>query len=144
MLGDDNKFFVFKSLLTMTSNVLPQENVFVHNLSFHWGEGDGIKSRLPFKKFSTWNEKFTLSEQFAAFIYFRTCWKKLLVTILVVIKKLPCEVCIFLWKALQNEKDFHIKYLSVKIAKILNCNSPIFQISEQKSWIFQKGDILIA
>ena len=49
-------FFVFKSLLTMPSNVLP-----LHlNQTFPpiiWvfteGEGDGMKSRLPFKIFST-------------------------------------------------------------------------------------------
>ena len=59
----------------------------------------------------------------------------------VVVNELPCGMCIFLWKALQNEKHFHIKHLSVKIAKILtfkNCNSPLFQISEEKCWTFQK------
>ena len=58
MLGDANKLFAFKSLLTTPSNLL----------SFHlkqtfppiiWifteGGGDGIESRLPFKIFSTLN-----------------------------------------------------------------------------------------
>ena len=52
MLGDVNKLFVFKSLLTMPSNVLP-----LHLKQIIWifteGEGDGIESRLPFKIFST-------------------------------------------------------------------------------------------
>ena len=33
MLGDVNKIFVFKSLLTMPSNVLPQENFPAYNLN---------------------------------------------------------------------------------------------------------------
>ena len=56
LLGDINKLFVFKSLLTMPSNVLP-----LHlNQTFPpviWifteAEGDGIESWLPFKIFST-------------------------------------------------------------------------------------------
>ena len=56
MLGNVNKLFVFKSLLTTTSNVLPLllKQTFPHII---WictgGEGDGIESRLPFKIFST-------------------------------------------------------------------------------------------
>ena len=51
-----NKLFVFKSLLTMPSNVLPLR--FKQTLPpiiwiFTEGEGDEIKSRLPFKIFST-------------------------------------------------------------------------------------------
>ena len=56
MLGDVNKLFVFKSLLTTPSNVLP-----LHlKLTFPpiiWisteGKDDGIKSRIPFNFFST-------------------------------------------------------------------------------------------
>ena len=56
LLGDVNKLFVVKSLLTTPSNVLP-----VHLKQtfppiiwiFTEGESDGIKSRQPFKIFST-------------------------------------------------------------------------------------------
>ena len=41
------KLFVFKSLLTTPSNVLP------FHLKWIFTEGDGIESRLPFKTFST-------------------------------------------------------------------------------------------
>ena len=56
MLGDVNKLFVFKSLLTTPSNVLPLhlKQTFPPTIwIFTEGEGDGIKSRLPFKTFST-------------------------------------------------------------------------------------------
>ena len=56
MLGDVNKLFVFKSLLTTPSNVLPLhlKQTFPHIIwIFTKGEGDGIKSRLHFKIFST-------------------------------------------------------------------------------------------
>ena len=52
MLGDVNKLFVFKSILTMPSNVLPfhLKQTFPPIIwLFTEGEGDGIKSRLPFK-----------------------------------------------------------------------------------------------
>ena len=62
MLGDVNKLFVFKSLLTTPRNVLPLhlKQTFPPII---WilteGEGDGIEPRLPFKMFSThiatWN-----------------------------------------------------------------------------------------
>ena len=59
MLGDVNKLFVFITLLTTLSNILPLHmwhwaNFPAHNLNFHWrwSEGDVIKSRLPFKIFS--------------------------------------------------------------------------------------------
>ena len=48
--------FVFKSLLTTPSNVLPlhlKQTFLPIILIFTEGEGDGIKSRLPFKIFST-------------------------------------------------------------------------------------------
>ena len=51
-----NKFFVFKSLLTMPSNVLPlrlKQTFPLIILIFTEGEGDGIESRLSFKIFST-------------------------------------------------------------------------------------------
>ena len=52
MLGDINKLFVFKSLLTKTSNDLPlQLKPIIWILPEV--EGDRIKSRLPFKIFST-------------------------------------------------------------------------------------------
>ena len=56
MLGDVNKLFVFKSLLTTSSNVLPWhlKQTFPPIIwIFTEGVGDGIKSRLPFKIFST-------------------------------------------------------------------------------------------
>ena len=56
MLGDVNKLFVFKSLLTMPSNGLPLhlKQTFPPIISiFTEGEGNGIESRLPFKIFST-------------------------------------------------------------------------------------------
>ena len=56
MLGDVNNFFVFKSLLTTPSNVLPLhlKQTFPPIIwIFTEGKGDGIKFRLPFKIFST-------------------------------------------------------------------------------------------
>ena len=56
MLGDINKLFVFKSLLTTPSNVLPLhlKQTFRHIIwIFIEGEGDGIETKLPFKIFST-------------------------------------------------------------------------------------------
>ena len=54
MLGDVNKLFVFKSMLTMPSSVLllHLKQTFLH-IIWIFTEGDGIKSRLPFKIFST-------------------------------------------------------------------------------------------
>ena len=52
MLGDVNKLLVFKSLLTTPSNVLPLhlKETFPPIISiFFEGEGDGVKSRLPFE-----------------------------------------------------------------------------------------------
>ena len=49
-------FFVFKSLLTMPSNVLPlrlKQTSPPIILIFIEGEGDGIESKLPFKILST-------------------------------------------------------------------------------------------
>ena len=56
MLGDVNKLFVFKTLLTTPSNILPLhlKQIFLLIIwIFIEGEGDGIKSRLHFKMFST-------------------------------------------------------------------------------------------
>ena len=56
MLGDVNKLFVFKSLLTRPINVLPLhlKQTFPPIIwIFTEGEGDEIESRLPFKIFST-------------------------------------------------------------------------------------------
>ena len=58
MLGDVNKLFVFKKLLTTPNNVLPLH--FKQTFPpINWinteGEGDGLQSRLPFKIFSTLN-----------------------------------------------------------------------------------------
>ena len=56
MLIDVNNFFVFKILLTTPSSVLPLhiKQTFPPIIwIFTEGEGDGIKSRLPFKIFST-------------------------------------------------------------------------------------------
>ena len=59
MLVDVNKLFVFKSLLTTPSNVLPlhlkQTFPPIIWISTEGNKGDGIKSRLPFKIFSTLN-----------------------------------------------------------------------------------------
>ena len=58
MLGDVNKLFVFKSLLTMPSNVLPLhlKKTFLP-IIWIFTEGEGIESRLPFKIFSNLREK---------------------------------------------------------------------------------------
>ena len=56
MLGDVNRLFVFKSLLTTPSNILPLhlKQTFPPMIwIFTDSEGDGIESELPFKKFST-------------------------------------------------------------------------------------------
>ena len=54
MQGDVNKLFVFKSLLTTPSNVLPLHlKQTFPPIIWIFTEGDGIKSRLPFKIFST-------------------------------------------------------------------------------------------
>ena len=56
LLGDVNKLFVFKSLLTMPSNVLPLhlKQTFPSIIwIFTEGEGDGIESRLSSWIFST-------------------------------------------------------------------------------------------
>ena len=56
LLGDVNKYFVSKSLLTTPSNILPLhlKQTFPPILwIFTEGEADGIESRLPFKIFST-------------------------------------------------------------------------------------------
>ena len=56
LLGDVNKLFVLKSLLTMPSNVFPlhlkQTSPSIVRI-FIEGWGDRIQSRLPFKVFST-------------------------------------------------------------------------------------------
>ena len=56
MLGDVNKFFAFKSLLTMPSNVFPLhlKQTLPHIIwIFNEGEGDEIEFWQPFKIFST-------------------------------------------------------------------------------------------
>jgi hypothetical protein len=56
LLGDVNKLFVIKSLLTTPSSVLPLhlKQTFPPMISiFTDGEGDEIESRLPFKIFPT-------------------------------------------------------------------------------------------
>ena len=70
MLSEFNKLFVFKSLLTTPSNVLPSHHkqTFLAIISvFTEGEGDGIKSRLPFKTFSTLLV-FTLKQSHTAYL----------------------------------------------------------------------------
>jgi hypothetical protein len=60
LLGDVNKLFVFKGLLTTPSNVLPLhlKHTFPLVISiFTEGKGDGIQSRLPFKIFVTLPKK---------------------------------------------------------------------------------------
>ena len=64
MLGDVNKLFVFKSLSTMSSNVLSLHLRQIFPLIigiFYEGEGDGIKSRLPFKNQGAYWKQFKLS-----------------------------------------------------------------------------------
>ena len=60
MLGGVKKLFIFKSFLTMPSNVMPLhlKQIFPPMIwIFTKDEGDGIESSLPFKIFSTlfWN-----------------------------------------------------------------------------------------
>ena len=67
MLGDVNKLFVLKSLLTMPGHVLTlhlKETFPPIIWIFAEGEGDGIESRLPFRTFSTLRNK-------KALIFFR-------------------------------------------------------------------------
>ena len=53
-MGDVNKLFVFKNLLTTPSNVLPLHlKQTFPPIVWIFIEGDGIESRLPFKIFST-------------------------------------------------------------------------------------------
>ena len=55
-MGDVNKLFVFKSLFTTPSNVLPshlKQTFLLIIWIFTVGEGDEIESRLPFKIFCT-------------------------------------------------------------------------------------------
>jgi hypothetical protein len=52
LLGDVNKLFVFKHLLTMFC-LYTSSKLSCQYLNFFEGEGDGIESRLPFKIFST-------------------------------------------------------------------------------------------
>ena len=66
MLGDINKLFVFKSLLTTPNNVLPLhlKQTFPPKI-WIFTEGDGIESRLSFKIFSTlikevWNSRISI------------------------------------------------------------------------------------
>ena len=53
MLGDVNKRFVFKNLLTTPSNVLPLHFKTFLPIIWIFTEGDWIESRLPSKIFST-------------------------------------------------------------------------------------------
>ena len=84
MLGDVNNFFVFKILLTTSSNVLPLhlKQTFLPIIwIFTEGEGDVIESGLPFKSFSTlafclWKEMaymtfLTIIANFFTLIFFR-------------------------------------------------------------------------
>ena len=113
-----------------------------------------MENSFYFNGFKFLNKKnSTLSKQFAVLIFFRSGWKNLhpersffgkYFGIYVVIN----EVCkwdmrISLKGSAKWKKHFHIKDLSVKIAKILIFkyeNTPLFQISE----ISEKRDILIA
>ena len=61
LLGVVNKLFVFKSLLTTPSNVLPLhlKQTFLPKIWIsNEGKGDRIESRLPFKIFCTLSMKF--------------------------------------------------------------------------------------
>ena len=65
-MGYVNKFIIFKSLLTMPSNVLPLhlKQTFPHIIRvFTESEGDGIKSRLPFTIFSTLSYQILKSQE---------------------------------------------------------------------------------
>ena len=78
MLGDDNKLFVFKSLFTKPSNVLPLhlKQTFLSIIRiFTAFVGDGIESRLPFKIFSTFkkNRRFCLCVKYVIFKK-KTAW----------------------------------------------------------------------
>ena len=75
-MGDVNKLFVFKSLLTMPSNVLPLhlKQTFPPIIwIFIEGEGCGIESRLTFKIFSTllWFSPYLLATLISKKVYFR-------------------------------------------------------------------------
>ena len=73
LLGDVNKLFVFKGLLTMPSNILPLHlnQTFTPIIwSFTEAEGDGIESRLLFKIFSA--VLTYLLTYLSVFLYFST------------------------------------------------------------------------
>ena len=79
MLGDVNKLFLFKRLLTTPSNDLPLhlKQPFPPIIwIFTEGEGDGIESRLPFKIFTTLlNLNFYNKELLINFHFILNFWK---------------------------------------------------------------------
>ena len=118
MLGDVNKFFVFKSLLTTPSNVLPlhlKQTFPPITRIFTEGEGDGIKSRLPFKIFSTFGV-FTLVNSIIEFMSLITF---AILHSLCLQKYLNLECNIKSWQTI----FMHIVYF---VANILICSDSIF------------------
>ena len=67
-MGDVNNLFAFKSLLTTPGNVLPlhlKQTFPAVICIFIEGEGDGVKSRLPFKILSTLSARLLLPGVFS-------------------------------------------------------------------------------
>ena len=86
MQGNVNKLFVFKSLLTMPSNVFPlhlKQTFPPITWIFMEGEGDVIDSRLPFKIFST----LRIRDTFVIYVVNLTFIKKAWNTIMTVCMK---------------------------------------------------------
>jgi hypothetical protein len=77
--------FFFKSLLTMPSNVLPlhlKQTFLLMVWIFTEGEGDGIKSRLPFKILSTYSKHVQTYENWSKLVQTCLVWSKLVQTCL--------------------------------------------------------------
>ena len=137
MLGDVNKLFVFKSVLTTASNVLllQLKQIFLPIIwIFTEGEGGGIKSRLPFKIFSTrlfyfkWNSVNFLAKLcfgciFTVFVEFPDCsadvhstiWLQQHVTTKKRVKFQDLLTCTFL-----ANLDFVEKYISDELKYVFD------------------------
>ena len=111
--GGVNKLFVFKSLLTTPSNVLPLhlKQTFPPIIwIFTEGEGDGIKSRLPFKIFSTLTRQDkVITKQFSSM----AIWE---------IRESVCQSCNYLYffmsKAMVLKLD--LKEFRISVAPYVN------------------------
>ena len=108
LLGDVNKLFVFKSLLTMPINVLPLHlNQTFPPMIWIFTEGDRIESRLPFKIF---NSLYTNWHKMAIF--------KIKRRLTVGASGSKCIVFFVKWDRVNWENMFHI---SIFVSVTLEC-----------------------